>query len=259
MKKLIKEFNKLNISIIIFAIFLIPNITLARMIDIPDNNTSELCLILKNNLKHKMIDAKTNGEISLLQDFLQSEGYLTSNPNGYFGLSTLKAVKRFQIANGIIANGIVGLKTREKIKNISCDQYSQNSIKSDSNVISKFNLSSSIEKIEYDKITVKYFSFIDSNKMEPNSVSVLLHCPEAEDVVGLYDGTDDMCIQKGKIRPFPLFVKDNAIKNSPILKYENTIIFKNKSGKSVKIGADLFINTGPALTNGNFIFINPTK
>src|SRR3989338_1248270 len=37
-------------------------------------------------------DSHTNGEVSLLQDFLQSQGYLHSETTGYFGLLTFGAV-----------------------------------------------------------------------------------------------------------------------------------------------------------------------
>jgi peptidoglycan hydrolase-like protein with peptidoglycan-binding domain len=47
-----------------------------------------------------------------LQDVLISDGCLTHEPTGYFGLLTLNAVKCFQIANNIPSTGYVGVLTR---------------------------------------------------------------------------------------------------------------------------------------------------
>jgi hypothetical protein len=59
----------------------------AELSDIDDSSADESeCVQLQNNLKYKSRDAATNGEVSTLQDFLQSEGYLNSEPTGYFGL-----------------------------------------------------------------------------------------------------------------------------------------------------------------------------
>ena len=66
-------------------------------------------------------DSKTNGQVSDLQGFLQDAGYLYSDPTGYFGLLTRKAVESFQSANGITPNGLVGPYTRAKIKEVSCN------------------------------------------------------------------------------------------------------------------------------------------
>ncbi len=65
-------------------------------------------------------DSNSNGEVSILQDFLQSKGYLNSEPTGYFGLLTFQAVKSFQTANGLTADGSVGPITRAKINALMC-------------------------------------------------------------------------------------------------------------------------------------------
>jgi len=46
-----------------------------------------------------------------LQNALKIKGYFTVNSTGYFGLKTWYAVKKFQKANGLVADGIVGKKT----------------------------------------------------------------------------------------------------------------------------------------------------
>lgn len=80
-----------------------------------DPEGDSTCVKLNYNLRYQMRDAQVAGEVSILQDFLQSEGYLKSSPTGYFGLSTLKAVKNFQSAGSIAPTGFVGPSTRLKI------------------------------------------------------------------------------------------------------------------------------------------------
>ncbi len=75
---------------------------------------------IQNNLRYRMTDVQTGGEVSALQDLLQSEGYLNSNPSGFFGLMTLAAVKKFQAAHSISPTGYVGPLTRAWIESASC-------------------------------------------------------------------------------------------------------------------------------------------
>jgi peptidoglycan hydrolase-like protein with peptidoglycan-binding domain len=81
--------------------------------------TSTTCLDLKYDLYQGLRDS-TDGSVLHLQNFLVKSGYLTATPNGYFGQSTLAAVKKFQNANNISTTGRVGPSTRAAIKNISC-------------------------------------------------------------------------------------------------------------------------------------------
>ncbi len=85
----------------------------------PDGNVA--CLDLTTNLRYRDTDAKTGGAVSQLQDFLVSEGYITGNPTGYFGLATFGAVKKFQSQYGFSPTGFVGVLTRGKIKEITCN------------------------------------------------------------------------------------------------------------------------------------------
>lgn len=104
---------------LILSLF-IPLVSSAQTEVDPNPNTS-ICISLQNNLHYRSKDINTNGEVSTLQDFLQSKGYLSSEPTGYFGLLTLQASKKFQNANGINGNGYVGPVTRAKIKDVSCN------------------------------------------------------------------------------------------------------------------------------------------
>ncbi len=88
--------------------------------DIDTQNPQGACLDLQNNLRYRMRDAGTTDDISSFQDYLQANGYLHTEPTGFFGVLTLKAVKDFQQANGISPTGFVGPITRSKIKQLSC-------------------------------------------------------------------------------------------------------------------------------------------
>ena len=101
----------------VFSFVLSPNLSYAQTGDIDPNPTTEDCISIENNLRYRDRDATKNGEVSLLQDFLQSKGYLNSEPTGYFGILTFKAVKDFQRDNGINPTGYVGSITRAKIVN----------------------------------------------------------------------------------------------------------------------------------------------
>ncbi len=83
------------------------------------------CIDLKYNMQYRARDINTNGEVSLLQDFLQSKGYLNNEPTGYFGILTTKAVVELQKANNIFPSiGYVGPITRAKIKALTCGDLS---------------------------------------------------------------------------------------------------------------------------------------
>lgn len=113
--------KKYLITLLLVVNMAIPVFVFAQA-DIDPNPDASSCVTITNNLRYRDRDANRNGEVSLLQDFLQSKGYLNSEPTGYFGLLTLRAVKSFQNANGITpASGYVGPITRTKIREITCD------------------------------------------------------------------------------------------------------------------------------------------
>ena len=78
------------------------------------------CVELNSNLQYRDNNILSGGEVSLLQDFLNSKGYLSAESTGYFGDQTFAAVKSFQMENGVEGTGYVGSLTRAKIKEISC-------------------------------------------------------------------------------------------------------------------------------------------
>jgi hypothetical protein len=106
-----------NIKYLVLAVLLIINLGFVSNVhaDPADATTSSACISLSSNLKYRSTDAKTNGDVSTLQDFLQTGGYLSVDPTGYFNLTTKKAVRSFQLANGLTSDGSVGPITRAKL------------------------------------------------------------------------------------------------------------------------------------------------
>lgn len=62
-----------------------------------------------------------NDEVMELQKILKKLGYLTVAPNGYFGPSTVAAVKKFQAAHGLDQLGSVGPGTRLELNSLTSD------------------------------------------------------------------------------------------------------------------------------------------
>lgn len=115
-----KKYLSVLFPVFVFSILIIPGFSFAQVTDVdPDSSTSD-CVALQNNLRYKDRDSNKNGEVSTLQDFLQSKNYLNSEPTGYLGLMTVKAVKDFQKDNSISPTGYVGPATRAKIKALTC-------------------------------------------------------------------------------------------------------------------------------------------
>lgn len=55
-------------------------------------------------------------DVVSLQEFLQSEGYLSASATGYYGPATAQAVARWQASQGLSAVGVIGPMSRERIK-----------------------------------------------------------------------------------------------------------------------------------------------
>lgn len=87
------------------------------------------CPLLTVQLEYKDDDEepddRTNGEVTILQDFLVKKGYLTTNIFGYYGPSTRRAVQSFQRDYNITTNGRVGPMTMSKINSIACQSTLQ--------------------------------------------------------------------------------------------------------------------------------------
>jgi peptidoglycan hydrolase-like protein with peptidoglycan-binding domain len=96
------------------------------------NSTIHVAPSLSVNMHIGSTDTSTNGEVSLLQQFLVGGGYLTMPAGvstGYFGPLTQAAVIQFQTAAGISPNvGFVGPITRSVIQNLTGGNGSNSSV-----------------------------------------------------------------------------------------------------------------------------------
>jgi peptidoglycan hydrolase-like protein with peptidoglycan-binding domain len=109
---------------------LLPAFVLAQTTtgDVNPNASAAICVNLRNNLSRGTSNAQTNGEVSILQMFLQSTStpgsntpYLAGDPTGFFGILTENAAKRFQADQQLLSSGYVGPLTRDKIKSLTCN------------------------------------------------------------------------------------------------------------------------------------------
>lgn len=56
-----------------------------------------------------------SADVTYLQQRIATKGYSVGKIDGIFGAKTLEAVKAFQAKNGLVVDGIVGVKTWEKL------------------------------------------------------------------------------------------------------------------------------------------------
>jgi peptidoglycan hydrolase-like protein with peptidoglycan-binding domain len=78
------------------------------------------CIQLTYGLARTSTDDLTGGEVSVLQQFLETQGATFGGDYGNFGPKTETAVKAWQAAHSIDQTGIVGPLTRAAIQNASC-------------------------------------------------------------------------------------------------------------------------------------------
>lgn len=142
------------------------------------------CTDLPKNLSKGSEDSN----VLKLQQFLFDSGYLTANPNGYFGIGTAQAVKKFQKVNGLSQVGSVGSGTRAKIKSVSCKQI----VKNTSSLISKTNEISNSKNI-LNKGAIGS-SCLNSNNLKDCFVDDFINCNVSE-----FSTTTDINSQGSKI------------------------------------------------------------
>lgn len=71
-----------------------------------------ICNVLARNLSQ----GARGDDVMSLQEFLQTEGYLSVNATGYFGPMTAQAVAKWQMKEGVSAVGAFGPMSRERMK-----------------------------------------------------------------------------------------------------------------------------------------------
>src|ERR1700722_8428624 len=92
---------------LVAGLLLMPALSFAQVQGDINPNPAPSCIFLTHDLLYRSRDASTGGDVSTLQDFLEAQGYLHSDPTGYFGLQTQAAVVSFQEASGILNSGYV--------------------------------------------------------------------------------------------------------------------------------------------------------
>ncbi|MBP9766091.1 MAG: peptidoglycan-binding protein [Candidatus Pacebacteria bacterium] len=83
------------------------------------------CISLKNNMKIGDRDIYTHNQVTKLQNFLVSKGYLYM-ATGYFGYSTKKGVMFYQQEKSLKMTGYVGPLTRSNISEDTCSTSTEN-------------------------------------------------------------------------------------------------------------------------------------
>jgi hypothetical protein len=77
------------------------------------------CITLTQPLHRGSTDALTHGEVSLLQSFIEAQGFAVGN-RGVFDTKTESAVSNWQHSQALISTGKVGAVSRAAIQKISC-------------------------------------------------------------------------------------------------------------------------------------------
>ena len=114
------------VAVFLTAIVLVsPVVSFAQQSDV-DPLGNSVCVNISHPLRYGVRDTGDSNDVSMLQDFLNSNGYLSVSSSGFFGKSTLRAVKTFQLRNGLVSTGYVGPLTIGKIHDIDCGSNHNN-------------------------------------------------------------------------------------------------------------------------------------
>ncbi len=115
-----------NISVGIVVASLLFSVSVAFAQDnLSDGDTSDECVSLQTSLlKFGSRDVYTNGDVTVLQDFLISKGMLSGQTTGYYGKLTVAAVKAYQKSVGVSPTGNVGPLTKSVITSETCSSSS---------------------------------------------------------------------------------------------------------------------------------------
>ena len=78
------------------------------------------CVNLTRNFGYGSRDGDTGREVSALQGYLYSRGYMDVEPTGYFGNITAISLGKFQFRNQITVTGSVNQEVRDIMKDLTC-------------------------------------------------------------------------------------------------------------------------------------------
>jgi hypothetical protein len=128
----------MNIKNILSSLLLASTLSFAFATTLIENNninttTRVGCFMFVSNLKYgdgiknaNLLVMKFGPDSQIarvieLQNALTEAGFLKGGVTGYFGVNTLKAVKKYQKANSINPTGFVGEKTRAALRSQFCN------------------------------------------------------------------------------------------------------------------------------------------
>jgi peptidoglycan hydrolase-like protein with peptidoglycan-binding domain len=91
--------------------------TLAKLPALTDENGANAASVQNSN--QDTLSLGDRGEaVRILQEQLIKAGFLTNQPNGYYGSNTVDAINRFQKKYQLDTNGIAGFTTRSKLYSV---------------------------------------------------------------------------------------------------------------------------------------------
>ncbi|MEA4967693.1 MAG: peptidoglycan-binding domain-containing protein, partial [Bacteroidaceae bacterium] len=96
-----------------------PSFTNGRFINL-DPLDYPYCVNLTRNFGYGSRDADTGREVSALQGYLYSRGYMDVEPTGYFGNITAISLGKFQLRNQITVTGSVNPEVISIMKELTC-------------------------------------------------------------------------------------------------------------------------------------------
>ena len=115
-----KKIGKYAAVFLAVIVLVSPMVSLAQQSDVDPLGENVSCANISHPLRYGARDVGDASDVSVLQDFLNSNGYLSVTASGFFGKATLKAVKTFQLQNGLASTGYVGPLTITKIHDLDC-------------------------------------------------------------------------------------------------------------------------------------------
>lgn len=125
-------------SFLVVLLLVLSRAIFAQSVDSGEGDESDVstCINLSSKvLKYKSRDAETNGEVSVLQDYLFSKSFLAQGASGFYGLKTVEAVKKYQRSVGLPVSGSVGSLTKKAVYNDTCTTQTTSTVSTTSPLV----------------------------------------------------------------------------------------------------------------------------